>query len=350
MNKRKNYLVLVAFSIFMLGCSTEAADNKSEASASSNKLPVDVTVVSYKLHNQEESVAGSILANREVDIASEISKKVNTVHFSDGSTVSKGQLLYKLDDGEIRARLKQTQAELALVKLTETRMSQLLRNESIRQEEYDVAKTKLESLEAVKELLDIELAKTSIHAPFSGLVGISKVQSGSLVSRGSPLVTIQEQGTVKIQFTVSEKYMEYLKYGKTIYFTVANNAEKIPAKISATEAFLDMESRTITVHAVTPNRTGKLRPGMSAKVFFSTVAEDSKALALPTEALMPSAGGYSVFVVKNGIAKMTSVSIGNRSESEALITSGLTDGDTVMISNILRTGEGTPVQIVSAKQ
>ena len=70
---------------------------------------------------------------------------------------------------------------------------------------------------------------------------------------------------------------------------------------------------------------------------------------LPTESLMPGAQGYSVFVVKNGTAKITPVTIGNRTETEALITAGLNDGDTVMISNILRSGDGTPVQVVSIK-
>ena len=88
---------------------------------------------------------------------------------------------------------------------------------------------------------------------------------------------------------------------------------------------------------------------MSARIYLSTVSDDAKGITLPTESLIPSAQGYSVFTVKNGLAKMTSVTLGNRNESEALITSGLNDGDTVMVSNILRSGDGTPVQIVSTK-
>jgi membrane fusion protein (multidrug efflux system) len=88
---------------------------------------------------------------------------------------------------------------------------------------------------------------------------------------------------------------------------------------------------------------------MSARVHLSIVSEGATGITLPTESLIPSAQGYSVFTVKNGLAKITAVTVGNRSESEALITSGINDGDTVMISNILRSGDGTPVQIVSTK-
>lgn len=349
MDKTRNYLFVIGLSIIMLSCSTQAAEKSSQAPSSTTKLPVDVKVVSYQIQRQEESVAGSILAHREVDITSEIARKVSSIHFSDGSNVVKGQLLYKLEDGDIRARIRQTEAELALAALTEKRLAQLLKNESVRQEEYDVAKTQLNALQATKELLEVELAKTSIVAPFSGAIGISRIQTGSFVAPGSTLVSIREQDAVKVEFTVSEKYLETLKKSKKIYFSAAGNGDKLVATISAIESAVDEQSRTITVHATALNSSGKLKPGMSARVFFSTVAEDSKVLMLPTEALIPGANGYNVFVIKNGAAKMTPVTVGNRNESDAFITAGVNDGDTVMVSNILRTSEGTPVQIVSAK-
>jgi membrane fusion protein, multidrug efflux system len=349
MNKINIYLHIAGLSIVALACSTQASDNKADSPVTSNKLPVDVKVVKYTSHNQEETVAGSILANREVEISSELPKKVQTVHFADGSYVTTGQKLYSLEQGDIRAKLKQAEAELALARLSESRLSTLLENESVRQEEYDVALTKFQSLEAAKEQLEIELSKATIVAPFSGIVGISKVQIGSHVSPGTPLVKLQEQGRLKVQFTVSEKYLGSLKKGKSVFFTVSGNENRILAAISATESGLDATSRTITVHAITSNQNGTLKPGMSARVFFSTSSDDAKGLSLPTEALIPGGNGYNVFVVKNGVAKMVPVTVGNRNEADALITSGLVDGDSVMVSNILRSGDGTPVQIVSSK-
>ena len=349
MNKLNNHLATIALGLAVLGCTTQAADNENESSGQVTKLPVDVQVVRASALVQEESVAGSVLANREVTITSEVSKKVSSIHFKDGSHVNKGQLLYRLDDSEITARLKQIQSELALAKLTESRLSQLLKNESVRQEEYDVALTKLQSLQASEELLMVELSKTSITAPFSGVVGITKVEIGSLVNPGLPLVILQDQGTVRIEFTVAEKHLPFVKTGKHISFSVLGDSIRLPATISATESGIDAESRTIMVQAFSANKNGKLRPGMSARVFISTVEENATGITLPTEALIPSAQGYSVFAVKKGVARITHVTIGNRTETDALITSGLHDGDTVMISNILRSGEGTPVEIVSTK-
>lgn len=332
----------------IVACTTQAAENDEQHTVAPMKLPVDVKVVKNLPITQEEVVAGSILATREVTIMSEVSRKVTGIHFQDGQVVSKDQLLYKLDDAEIIARLKQVGAELSLAKLNESRLAELLLNESVRQEEYDVANTKLHSLLATEELLKVEQAKTSIHAPFSGVIGITKAEIGSLVSPGTSLVSLQEQGQVKITFEVSEKYIANVKKGTKISFTTTANDTKQPAYVIATESGIDALSRSITVHAIADNKGGALKAGMSAQVYFSTLEEGVKGITLPTESLIPSAQGYSVFVVKNGVAKMSRVSIGNRTESDALITSGLVDGDTVMISNILRTGDGTPVQVVTA--
>ena len=340
---------MIAVSLAVLGCTTQAADNENAASGPATRLTVDVKIVRASALIQEESVPGSVLAKREITITSEVSKKVIAIHFKDGSYVNRGQLLYKLDDSEVKARLKQIQSELALAKLTESRLSQLLQNESVRQEEYDVALTKLQSFQAAEELLMVELSKTSITAPFSGVVGITKAEIGSLVNPGLALVTLQDQSTVKIEFTVAEKHLPFVKAGNPIWFSVLGDSSRLPATISATESGIDMESRTITVQASSSNKKGKLRPGMSARVFLSTVEENATGITLPTEALIPGAQGYSVFAVRKGVARMTHVTIGNRTETDALITSGLNDGDTVMISNILRSGDGTPVQIVSSK-
>ena len=348
-NKLNIYLSFIALTAALIGCTTEAADNSSQLSSQTNRLPVDVKVVKASTLIQEETVAGSILPNKEVTIMSEVSKKITAISFSDGSKVAKGQLLYKLDDSDIIARLKQVQAELSLAKLNETRLSQLLKNESVRQEEYDVAATKLKSLEASEEILQVELSKTTIRAPFPGVIGITKVEIGSLVGPGMPLVILQEQGNIKIEFTIPEKYLAHVTKGKKIQFSTTSDGQKFTARISATESGLDTQSRTITVHAVAANHNNVLRPGMSARVHISTVSEGATGITLPTESLILSAHGYSVFTVKNGLAKITAVTVGNRSESEALITSGINDGDTVMISNILRSGDGTPVQIASTK-
>ena len=351
-NTLKHFIAAIAMVVIAAACSSKAADSKktdTKPAAAPVGLPVDVIIASETSLDQTETVAGSVVPNRTVDVMSELSKKIASVAFKDGSYVNQGQLLYKLDDADIRAKLRQLQAELNLARINEHRLNELLKTETVRQEEYDIALAKLQSLQAAQDILQVELSKTSIKAPFSGVIGISKVFAGTLVAPGMPLVSLQEQGTLKIQFTVSEKYLPLVKAGNKISFTTELSKEPLVATVVSTEAGVDLQSRNITVQATTNNAGGKLKAGMSAKVFFKTTAVNEKGILIPTEALLPGGNGYSVFLVKNGAAKITPVSVVNRNEKEARISTGIANGDTVMVSNMLRAGDGVPVTVVSVK-
>ncbi len=349
-NTLKSLLGIILITSIIISCSSKASDSESTATASAPVgLPVDVTVVAETSNQQTETVAGSVLPNRTVEVMSELSKKIVSVNFRDGAHVGAGRVLYKLDDADIRAKLRQLQAELHLAEIIEKRNNELLKTETIRQEDYDIALSKLQSLQAAREILQVELSKTFVRAPFSGITGITKAYAGTLVSPGLPLVSLQEHATLKIQFSVSEKYLPLVKAGKKIQFSTELNDDKLTATVVSTEAAIDYQSRNITVNAAVTNADGKLKPGMSAKIYFNTSADNSKAISIPTEALIPGGNGYSVFVVRNGAAKITPVKISNRNEISALISSGLNNGDTVMISNILRAGDGVPVTVVTQK-
>jgi membrane fusion protein, multidrug efflux system len=347
-----NFLKAGFFTVVMaaavIACNSKASDKEQKPQAAPAGLPVDVKVVEESFVDQSEVVAGSIVPNRTVEIAAELPRKLIAVHFKDGAFVREGAMLYKLDDADIKAKIKQLQADLNLAHINEQRLAALLKTESVRREEYDAAYAKLQSLEAAKELLQVELSKTVVRAPFSGIIGISKVFEGSYVVPGAPLVSLQEQHVLKVQFSISEKYLPILKPGARIYFTTTLGSDKITATILSAEASVDAQSRAILVQALFSNTGGKLKPGMSAKVFFNTSSNYAKGMMVPTEALMPGGKGYSVFVVKNGVAAARPVTVSSRNEKEAMINSGITAGDTVIISNILRTTDGTPVTIVSS--
>lgn len=328
-------------------CATRAADEpKANSTTEAAGLPVDVEIVSQAPLQHTEVIAGSLVPNREVTLTSEVNRKVVAVLFHDGSHVSMGQVLYRLDDSDIRARIRQLHADLQLAEINEDRLRELRKTETVRQEEYDVAYARLHTLKAAEDVLEVELSRTYIRAPFAGQAGISKIQAGTVVSPGMPLVSIQEQATVKVQFSVPEKYVSLVKKGTRVRFSTELN-ETREAVIIAAEAAVDVQTRTITVQAVAANPAGRLKPGMSAKVYFSTAPEGATGMMLSSRALIPGGGGYNVFVVKNGRAATTPVTVGSRNEEQAVITGGLQNGDTVMVSNILRAMDGAPVQIMN---
>jgi membrane fusion protein, multidrug efflux system len=350
-----NQLLKLTLSVMLLSAGMISCGSKAETPKkptiqieSTPILPVDIIVVHGASLLHEEIMAGSISSAKEVTITSEIAKKVTYVAFRDGSFVNKGQLLYKLDDADIRARIRQLQAELKLARTNEQRMSSLLKTETVRQAEYDETLMRLQSLEAEEDGLFVALSKTEIRAPFSGMIGITKVHAGAFITPGTPMVELQDQGEVKLNFSVSEKYLPLVKLGNKIKFTTEVSKDTFSALITATEPGIESQNRSFPLQALTTNSARLFKPGMSAKVMFNT-ASGSRGITVPTEALIPNGSGYSVFVVKNGAAAITPVVISNRNENEAIITSGLNDGDSVMISNIMRAADGVRVQVVTSK-
>lgn len=339
--------ILTASTMLVLGCTTENKESTTAPTeANTPKLPVDAVKVKLEPLNQEEALAGSILPSREVIITGELSKKITQILFKDGTYVNQGQTLYRLDDADIAAKHNQLKSEIQLAKLNESRLSELLKSQSVKQEEYDVAYTKLQSLLASEDLILSELQKTTITAPFSGFIGITKVQIGALVNPGMELVRLQEQSKIKVQFSVPESFVQSIRSGKEITFSVSGLDQRLTATIQATEPGLDYQNRSILVQALADNHDGLIKPGMSAKVYLKT-SENHDGIVLPTEALMPGENGYNVFAVKGGLARITPVTIAERNENRAVITSGLTHGDTIMVSNMLRAGEGVPVELVT---
>src|SRR5690606_27733060 len=133
------------------------------ANADASKLPVDIIIAQEQLLNHEEAVVGTMMSYREVSIVSELPQKITQVAFKDGSYVSQGAVLYTLNDADIKSRLKQVGAELELAQLNKERLRNLLKTETVGQQEYDEAFMRFRSLEAQQDLLLVELSKTVIR-------------------------------------------------------------------------------------------------------------------------------------------------------------------------------------------
>lgn len=344
---RSNNLILLLSILFYSSCSTNSKE--SPTASTPPTIPVDVAIIKKENIDAIESISGTILPIQEVEIASEVTKRIISINFKDGTSVGSGQLLYKLDDRDIRAKLNKVQAELSIAALNEHRLAELLKTESVRLEEYEAAKAKLDVYTAEKEMLLAELEKTEIRAPFSGNIGISKVHKGAIVQPGKSLVTISNVNTAKIEFSVPEMYLNAVKANGKISFEIEGSKEIFYATIVASEASLNKNSRSITIQAITPNTKSLLSGGMSAKVHFNKLGI-AEGISIPTEALTPSGNGYSIFLVKSMKAKMFTVELLSRNEKTAIIKSGVNEGDTAIISNLLRISENASVNIVSTNK
>jgi membrane fusion protein (multidrug efflux system) len=147
---------------------------------------------------------------------------------------------------------------------------------------------------------------------------------------------------------VPGKYAWVVKPGQTIRFTTENSNSPFRGKIVATESKTDLDTRSLLVMAVSENPDGKLVPGSLAKISFS-LRKTQHGILIPTEALIPTPKGYSLFTVKNGQAQPREVKTGTRTKTTVQILEGLSLGDTVITSNLLRLGPSVPVQAMGTE-
>jgi len=337
-----------ALIFYRISDNKKSEEKNSKGPGGKSALKVSGIVLKPQVFLDNLALSGSIEANEQVDIRSEISGIVESINFQEGSMVSKGQVLFKVNDIELRAQLANVKTSQGLASENERRAKLLLEKEAISQEEYDIASADFKSSKAQTQLIQAQIAKTTVRAPFSGKIGLRAISNGTYVTPTTPIAKLVNTSQLKITFSIPEKYASQMKIGNALSFTTAGSTEKFAAKIYAIEPEIDIATRTLKVRAIAENPEGKLYPGTFANVALP-LDHIKDALLVPTEALIPIQNGKKIFISENGKAKEIVVQTGSRTEKEILVLTGLKAGDTVLTSGVMTLKNGAPVKVTVKK-
>ncbi len=308
-------------------------------------IPVECFIAKDTSVNYQIETVGTLRANEYVEIVSEINRKVVAIYMKEGAFVPAGALLFKLDDADIVARINKLTIENNLALANEAREKILLSKGGISQERFDEVSNLRQIIQAEIDVLKVDLAKTSIIAPFAGKIGLRNISVGALVNPEMTLATLQDIRRIKLDFSIPERYSHDLRAGSQISFRLDYLTNPVMAVIEAIEPTVDVNTRTLMVRAVTSNDNGALVPGTSARVTL-ILKEWNKNIFIPANALIPSIKGYSVFLIRKGLADPALVKTGLRNSDFVLITEGIDAGDTLVTTNLLRINKGSPLKIV----
>jgi membrane fusion protein, multidrug efflux system len=342
-------LILTTSALLLSGCSKGNGEQTARGNASNrNLVSVEALVVRPQLLQDKIITTGTLMANEEVELRSEISGRVTDVSFQEGTQVKKGQLLVKINDRELKAQLKQNEVAEKQAIAEDQRGQRLLDIKGISQDEYDKIRNALQTVQAEKEALQSQLDETEIVAPFDGVIGLRHVSAGGYVTPDMLISTMQELDPMKVEFSVPEKYAGEIKNGTEIAVQVGDSPDKHVGKIYALESKIDLDTRTIKARAKIPNPNNSLIPGSFTKVEI-TLSERSDAIVIPSEAVVPEIDGDKVYVCVNGKASTVRVKTGIRTENGVEITDGLAPSDTLIVSGLLQLANGRGVQIKSLK-
>ncbi len=307
-----------------------------------SKLPITVYVADRGIVKDGIRVIGSLLPNEVVNIASELAGKVERINFTEGEFVQAGTVLVKLNDDELQVQLARAEYQMKLTREKLQRQKILLDKEAVSREDYDQVQTEFNVLTQDIAQIKVKIDKTEIKAPFNGIIGLRDISLGAYLQPGSKIASLVDIAKLKLEFAINEKYVTNNLIGKDAEFSVEGVSKTFRATVYAAEPSLDTKTHTMLLRAMFNNTGNKLKPGMSAKVLFSSSKRDESIL-IPNEAIVQSAKGRTVWVKKEGKAISVPVNIGIRTEDMIEIRRGLEQGDSIIITGLMQLRENLPV-------
>ena len=354
--------------------------------AVSMAAPVAVQVVAASLQSWPQSyeATGTVRARTTATVASRVMGYVQRVDARVGDRVRAGQMLVTIDARDLEANLRRAEAGLAeaqsavpevenaiaaaranldLAQSTFRRMQDLDQKKSISSQEFDEASARLKSAQANYEMVvprraqiqskiaqaeqeqraaRITLGYASIAAPFAGVVTAKSVEPGNLAAPGAPLLTIEQEGSYRLEAEVDESRLAAVRPGGSARVSLDALECSFDAQVSEVVPEVDSASRAYTVKIELPAMKD-LRSGLFGRASFPVGGR--QILAVPAAALQQRGQLQSVFVVENGVARVRLITAGGRRQDALEVLSGLSAGESVVVAPSVTLADGAPVEV-----
>jgi membrane fusion protein, multidrug efflux system len=311
---------------------------------------------------------GTVVAVQGVKVSADLSGIVTQIAFQSGAPVREGDLLVQLDTKQEQAQLAQQQARLAaveaareLARLNFERMQGLVNEGAITRAEYDQAvaqqrQTVAEQTQTEAQIEEIRatIARKTIRAPFSGILGLRQVNLGQYLSSGDPVVPLQSLDPTYVNFGVPQQDAGQVRVGQTVRITTENFAAvALIGRVTAINSIVDEATRNVQVQATLANPNGKLRPGMFVQTEI-VLGASRPAVTLPASSISYAPYGDSVFVVESlkdpkgkeylGVRQQF-VKLGAARGDQIAVLAGIKPGEEIVTSGVFKLRNGAAVVV-----
>lgn len=328
-----------------------AACNKAESAGAPKggeadgppAMPVEAAVARTDTVVDAILATGQIEALQSIELRPDIEGRILAILVREGSLVTQGAALFKVDDAELTAMVARAEADRDLARQSLARAKDLLEQKASSQSELERAEATARSNEAQLELLKVRLDRTTVRAPFTGVAGQRMVSLGDYVTTDTRLLALQTVSPQRASFQVPERYAEQLKPGQQVTFRVAAlPGKEFTGRVDFVDPVVQLPGRTILVKAVVPNPKRELQAGMFIEARLATAVRPS-AVVVPEDAVIPLQGATYVWVVADGKATRRQVELGVRTPGYVEVRSGVAADEQVVVGGQERLGEGAPV-------
>src|SRR5579863_519088 len=300
------------------------------------------------------SVIGTVAAIHGVTVSADLPGTVDKIHFESGQWVHEGDILVELDTRQERAQLAEMEAQRDLAVINYGRAQELDKAGVIAHSEYDNASAQQKATEAQVGDIKAAIARKTIRAPFTGLLGIRQVSLGQYLAAGQAIVALQSVDPIYVNFGVPQQQIAQMRSGRAVRVTNGDlPGMAFTGTITALDSVINEQTRNIQVQATFANKENKLRPGMFVQVELP-VGQPREVVPLPASAINYAPYGDSVFIVSEmkdakgnsyrGVRQQVVKIEGSRGDQVAII-SGINPGDEIVSSGVFRLRNGAPVQV-----
>jgi membrane fusion protein, multidrug efflux system len=313
------------------------------------------TIVAQKTNwTSSTNIIGTLEAVQGVMVAADLPGTVERINFESGKAVREGEVLIELDTRQERAQLAALEAQRDLAGINYKRMQQLASEGVISRMDYDKSTAEQKQSDANVAEIRATIARKTIRAPFSGILGIRKVNLGQYLAAGNAIVQLQSLNPIYVNFGIPQQDAAQAKIGRTVRISTEELAgQMFTGRVTAVDSVVDQTTRNIQVQATLSNPNGKLRPGMFVQVDL-TFGGNRSLVTLPASAISYAPYGDSVFILTDlkdpkgqsyrGVRQQFVKVDGARGDQVAIV-SGVNPGDEVVTSGVFKLRNGAAVQV-----
>ncbi len=338
-------LALIAFTVFKLKNNMETTEKRVYQYDREKPISVQVLSVSAGNSAKETLYSGTFAPNKESKLSADIQGKVTDVLVDFGSTVQNGQTLIQLDNSLLKLQLQSVEIQIEGLEKDVQRFTVLAKADAIQGVQLEKAELGLKSAQVQKATLLEQISKTSIRAPFNGIVTAKLTEEGAFAAPGMPLLQLTDISNLKFTVNVPENDLSKFSEGQIAKVS----ADVYPGllfdgKVTMVGSSANM-GNSYPVQFVLKNTADfKIKSGMFGKVVAKT-GGDTNQISIPASAMVGTTIQPQVYIIKNGTAMLQSITVSERYEDKVIVSEGLSEGDQIVSNGFINLFDGARVTL-----
>ncbi len=319
------------------------AQNQLPVTTVTTTIPVTVSKVEEAEVSQQLIKTGNLIPFKEANITATTAGRVTNVNFELGSQVSQGSVLVQIDNKLKELSLEATQLTINKLKKDVDRYNTLLAGNATTELQVNEVKYNYENAINQAEQIKKQLQDANVKSPISGRIIKKDIEAGEYINVGAVLGTVLDVARLKVDVQVNESDVYQLRLGQPVRIS----SDVFPGQVLSGKISYIAPQGTVEHNypvEITVNNPNGLKAGTFVNVDFSQKS-NQKGLQIPRAALVESLKNPYVYVVNNNIAQQRVIKIGRELGDKIEVLSGLSAGETVVVTGQLNLSEGKPVQI-----